>query len=158
MAEDLGAPVGKIKFLEGKKPVGDTKLLSDIVSAEGKDVGEQGVVEVELGLMILGGEAVVRKGLGEVVDVTTTTAAAAAPLPVGDGGNDKVEGGGGEPMVVDEPTTTTTTTAAAGPADVLKTDAFWDDLGAFLRQRVGDEAVAGEVLGVFRGAWEGRTA
>jgi hypothetical protein len=39
---------------------------------------------------------------------------------------------------------------------VLKTEAFWEDLKGYLQQRVRDEGVAGDALGVFRGAWEGR--
>ncbi len=39
---------------------------------------------------------------------------------------------------------------------VLATGEFWEDLRGFLLQRVKDEGVAQEALGVFKGAWEAR--
>ncbi|KAK5660832.1 hypothetical protein OQA88_12203 [Cercophora sp. LCS_1] len=59
--------------------------------------------------------------------------------------------------------TGTTEKEKAGPVatglsgrEVLGTDEFWGDLQGFLQQRLKDEGVAGEVVGVFKGAWEGR--
>lgn len=40
--------------------------------------------------------------------------------------------------------------------EVLKTQEFWSDLEGFLQQRVRDEKTAGELTGLFRGAWESR--
>jgi hypothetical protein len=40
--------------------------------------------------------------------------------------------------------------------DVVKTQEFWSDLEGFLQQRVRDEQVATELMGVFKGAWEKR--
>jgi len=44
----------------------------------------------------------------------------------------------------------------AGPSGtaVVQTDAFWNDLRAFLVQRVGDDKEAAELLATFRSAWE----
>lgn len=39
--------------------------------------------------------------------------------------------------------------------DVLQTEEFWTDLGGFLQQRIRDETAAEELVGVFRGAWNG---
>lgn len=38
--------------------------------------------------------------------------------------------------------------------EVLQTDAFWDDLQRFLKQRIKDEAEAARLRGVFKKAWE----
>jgi hypothetical protein len=40
--------------------------------------------------------------------------------------------------------------------DVVKTQEFWSDLEGFLQQRVRDEQVATQLMGVFKGAWEKR--
>jgi hypothetical protein len=40
---------------------------------------------------------------------------------------------------------------------VLATEEFWSDLKGFLQQRVRDEKVAGDAVGLFKGAWEGRS-
>ncbi|KAH6622976.1 cell-cycle control medial ring component [Chaetomium tenue] len=129
LAAETGIPLDKIKLLAGKKPVGDSKVLKELVSSEGGG----GVGGVELGVMVLGGGAVFFKGLGgkeggkEQVSGEAEAATAAAPVAQGLSG----EG-------------------------VLKTEVFWEDLKGFLQQRVRDEGVAGDALGVFRGAWEGR--
>lgn len=41
---------------------------------------------------------------------------------------------------------------------VVNTDEFWDDLKAWLLQRVRDEGVAAEALGCFKHGWHMRTA
>ncbi|EAQ83828.1 hypothetical protein CHGG_10232 [Chaetomium globosum CBS 148.51] len=134
LAAETGIPLDKIKLLAGKKPVGDSKVLKELVSSsEGAGAGG-----VELGVMVLGGGAVFFKGLG------------------GKEGGKEERGVGGEGGGE-------VTAAAAAPVaqglsgeGVLKTEVFWEDLKGFLQQRVRDEGVAGDALGVFRGAWEGR--
>jgi hypothetical protein len=46
--------------------------------------------------------------------------------------------------------------AAVGPSgeEVLRTEAFWDDLQGFLEQRLKDSEEARRLRGVFKGAWE----
>ncbi|KAI9825226.1 MAG: hypothetical protein M1832_001260 [Thelocarpon impressellum] len=50
--------------------------------------------------------------------------------------------------------------AAQGPsgAALLETDTFWDDLQAYLMQRLKDEGEGREALRVFKEAWKGRGA
>ena len=104
-----------------KKPVGDSKVLKDLL-----DGGEGGDGGVELGVMVLGGGSVLPK-VAEVVK-------------------------GGEAQVQQQEEE-----AGTGKKEgVLATGEFWEDLRGFLLQRVGDEGLAQEALGVFRGAWEGR--
>ncbi|KAL1841414.1 hypothetical protein VTJ49DRAFT_7091 [Mycothermus thermophilus] len=159
-AAELGAPVDKIKVLANKKPVGDTKLLADLVESSGaSSSGDGGEVTMELGLMILGGAGVLKPpaavagtppvvtpgGVSPAPEPAAAAAAAAAP---------EVEAASADVGAPAPPPPPPQPSAAS----VLGTGAFWDDLGAFLRQRVGDEAVAGEALGVFRGAWDRRAA
>ncbi|GCB25335.1 hypothetical protein AAWM_08220 [Aspergillus awamori] len=46
--------------------------------------------------------------------------------------------------------------AAVGPSgeELLRTEAFWDDLQGFLEQRLKDSEEARRLRGVFKGAWE----
>ncbi|KAL2265557.1 hypothetical protein VTJ83DRAFT_6657 [Remersonia thermophila] len=161
-AAELGAPVDKLKLLVNKKPVGDTKLLADLVEPAGAAAssGEDGEVTIELGLMVLGGAPVLNPPASvpsppppPPPPAAASAFASRAPAPA--------------PAAPSEPEAGPADAGAPAPpppapapsaASVLGTGAFWDDLGAFLRQRVGDEAVASEALGVFKGAWDGRTA
>ena len=158
MVAETGIPFDKIKLLAGKKPVGDSKVLKDVLLAlagSGGGGDAAGVVVVELGVMVLGGGAVFFKGLKESDGAAAGAGAGEKEKEIGGGGEDVVMGGGVEAEVA---------TAAAAPVaqglsgeGVLKTEVFWEDLKGYLQQRVRDEAVAGEALGVFRGAWEGRS-
>ncbi|KAK4237653.1 cell-cycle control medial ring component [Achaetomium macrosporum] len=132
VVQETGIEFGKIKLLFNKKPVGDSKALKDL------GIQENGVVEV--GVMVLGGANVTLKkkqepgqgqgpgqGLGQE-EGASASATASAPVAQGLSG-----------------------------VGVLETGQFWEDLKGFLQQRVRDEGVAGEALGVFRAAWEGRS-
>lgn len=95
------------------------------------DVGG-GTGGLELGVMVMGGWS------GSV---------GKKAVQVGGGGGVVEKGGaggsGGGPVVAQ---------GLSGRA-VLETEAFWGDLKGFLEQRIRDEAVAGEVVEIFRGAW-----
>lgn len=103
---------------------------------------------VELGVMVLGGAAGVtlkkKEKVGdEMQGVEGAAAAAAGGVGVGAGG----DGADGAPVA-----------QGLSGEGVLATGQFWEDLRGFLQQRVRDEGVAGDALGVFKGAWEGRSA
>ncbi|KAK4155218.1 cell-cycle control medial ring component-domain-containing protein [Chaetomidium leptoderma] len=122
VARETGLPLAKIKLLHGKKPVGDSKALKDLLlslrsSSEDGGDKDEGVV-VELGVMVLEEEEEKKKE-------------SSVDAPVAQG----LSGTG-----------------------VLETGQFWEDLEGFLQHRVRDEGVAGEALGLFRGAWEGRSS
>ncbi|KAB5582601.1 cell-cycle control medial ring component [Coniochaeta sp. 2T2.1] len=131
VASQTGLPVDKMRLLYKKKPVADSKVLKELVEEEGQR-------EVELGVMVLGGAA-------------TVAAAAAAAA----GGKAAEEGGQTEAKVGGEETDKHVAVGPHGTA-VLETEEFWTDLGGFLQQRIRDEGAAKEVLGRFKGAWEGR--
>ncbi|AEO71549.1 uncharacterized protein THITE_2093046 [Thermothielavioides terrestris NRRL 8126] len=147
-AARTGLPVDKVKLLFGKKPVGDSKALGELLllgggaggggSGSGGEGGEGAVVE--LGVMVLGGAA-------------TAAAAAAAAGVKKEGGEEEEEGAGAGAEKA----------AAAAVAQglhgegVLATGQFWEDLRGFLQQRIRDEGVAEEACGVFKGAWERRS-
>jgi hypothetical protein len=52
--------------------------------------------------------------------------------------------------------TATATAQGASGAEVLKTEAFWDDLKGFLLQRLRDEEQSEALYQTFRGAWQAR--
>lgn len=114
--------MAKIKLLFRKKPVGDSKVLKDLL--DGGEAGGEG--GVELGVMVLGGGSVLPKVAAVVKGEETQVQQQEAEAVV-----EKKEG-------------------------VLATGEFWEDLRGFLLQRVKDEGVAQEALGVFRAAWEAR--
>lgn len=152
VARETGLALGKIKLLFGKKPVGDSKVLADLLSASSSS-GSAAGGELELGVMVLGG-GVLRDGFG----TSTSTSASTSGQAQAQSEAAKVEGG--QAKVEEE---AAAAAAAAAPVaqglsgeGVLATGEFWEDLKGFLQQRVRDEGVAGEALGVFRGAWEGR--
>ncbi|KAK3293284.1 cell-cycle control medial ring component [Chaetomium fimeti] len=141
---ETGIPLDKIKLLVGKKPVGDSKVLKELVSSSSSSGGVGGV---ELGVMVLGGGAAFFKGVGGAVGGKKVDGAAAAGAGSGAG----EVGGEGEAAVA------APVAQGLSGEGVLKTEAFWEDLKGYLQQRVRDEGVAGDALGVFRGAWEGRS-
>jgi ubiquitin-like protein 4 len=98
-------PIEKIRILHKKKPVGDAKVLKDLVGEEN--------TSVEFSVMIMGWAASVKKE------------------------ND-------------------TAPVAQGPngAELLRTEEFWDDLKAFLIQRLKDQGEGERVHGTFRKAWD----
>ncbi|KAK4120811.1 hypothetical protein N657DRAFT_624402 [Parathielavia appendiculata] len=128
VADQTGIEVDKIKLLHNKKPAG-----ADSKSL--KDLlpapTEASIGEVELGVMILGGAAAVVLKKKEEKQTA------------GEG----QEGGSAAPVA-----------QGLSGIGVLQTEEFWGDLKGFLQQRVRDEAVAGEAVGVFKTAWDGRSS
>ncbi|KAK4101010.1 hypothetical protein N658DRAFT_449894, partial [Parathielavia hyrcaniae] len=141
---DVVADVSKIKLLHNKKPAGaDSKALKDLLSGGGGAAAAGAGEVVELGVMVLGGAAAV---VGKKKEEK----------------KEEGEGAGEKEMAAGEGQGGVHVTAAAPVAQglsgiaVLQTEDFWGDLKGFLQQRVRDEAVAGEAVGVFKAAWEGR--
>ncbi|PYH65035.1 uncharacterized protein BO88DRAFT_349798 [Aspergillus vadensis CBS 113365] len=123
-AQDGKVSLEKIKILYKRKPV-TGKTIAELLADEPEMLA--GGKEVEFGVMIMGGAKVVEGGEG---DGNAAAAAAGAA--------------GGAPK------------AAVGPSgeEVLRTEAFWDDLQGFLEQRLKDSEEARRLRGVFKGAWE----
>ncbi|GAD99922.1 conserved hypothetical protein [Paecilomyces variotii No. 5] len=119
-------PLEKIKVLYKRKPV-TGKTIAEVLVDE-PDVLTGGK-EVEFGVMIMGGATVID----------------AQPLAQT---NQKEN----EP-----PTAPIQTKPAVGPSgeQVLKMDAFWDDLQGFLAQRIKDEKEAARLRQIFHAAWTG---
>jgi hypothetical protein len=136
VVQETGIEFGKIKLLFNKKPVGDSKALKDLLTP-GVGEGNGGEVVVELGVMVLGGASVVLKKKED--------------KPVGDG---QGQGQGQEERA--GASASAPVAQGLSGTGVLETGQFWDDLKGFLQQRVRDEGVAGEALGVFKTAWESR--
>lgn len=123
-------PASKIKILYKKKPVSDSKTVSEVIG--GEIVGD-----VEFGVMVMGG-AVASPATG---GTPVTSPPAAAPSEADKG----LAGGSVE-----------SARAAVGPSgkEVVDTEEFWGDLKNFVMQRTKDEAEAERLTKVFRGAWE----
>ncbi|GAB1313048.1 Cell-cycle control medial ring component [Madurella fahalii] len=126
VARETGLPVDKVKLLFAKKPVGDSKILKEIVppSTSSSSSGEE---TVEFSLMVLGGAVPTLRAKNKEEE------------------EEKNEGSGVGAVAQ----------GLSGKA-VLETDEFWGDLGGFLQQRIRDERVAGEVTEVFKEAWKER--
>ncbi|KAI4159790.1 MAG: hypothetical protein LQ342_006301 [Letrouitia transgressa] len=131
--EELGrASEEGIKILYNKKPCPDVKTIAEVVGDEGR--GKDGGVEFQV--MVVGGgggggggTATVKPEEGGDTVMKEAPAEERGEVPV-------AQGVSGE--------------------EVLRQDAFWQDLRAWLVQRVRDEGVAGDAWGVFKGAWHGR--
>jgi hypothetical protein len=149
VAAKTGLPVDKIKLLSKKKPVADSKVLKELLVVD--DGNGSGTTTVEFSVMVLGGAAT-------LAAASASAAAAAAPAATSGGEGDKTAGVA--------PAEMTTHSGAGGEdkhvavglsgTDVLRTEEFWTDLGGYLQQRIRDEKAAGDVLGKFREAWQGR--
>ncbi|PWY92259.1 hypothetical protein BO70DRAFT_327331 [Aspergillus heteromorphus CBS 117.55] len=122
--------VDKIKILYKRKPVVGGKTVAEVLGDEpGLLVGGK---EVEFGVMVMGG----------------------AVAKVNQEGGEAAAGGSGS-----GPSSSPTPKPAVGPSgeEVLRTEAFWDDLQGFLEQRVKDYDEARRLRGVFKSAWGGST-
>ncbi|KAH6621228.1 cell-cycle control medial ring component [Chaetomium sp. MPI-SDFR-AT-0129] len=129
VAAETGISLDKIKLLHGKKPVGDTKVLKDLVGSNASGV--------ELGVMVLAGGASHFKMDGREKGSGASTAAAAT-------------------AVSEEGPSLAAVAQGLGGIGVLETELFWDELKAYLQQRVRDEVAAEEALGLFKAAWKSR--
>ncbi|KAK3902970.1 cell-cycle control medial ring component, partial [Staphylotrichum tortipilum] len=119
-AQQTGLPLDKIKLLWAKKPVGDSKLLRDLVSPE------EGQGGLEIGLMVLGGAAALAKATPPPAPVVKQEAA-----PAREAAEEKAATVGGGDGAADE----------EGGKGVLATGQFWEELRGFVQARVGDEGV-----------------
>jgi hypothetical protein len=119
-------PLDKIKILYKRKPV-TGKTIAEILVDE-PDVLTGGK-EVEFGVMIMGGATVVD---------------AEAPTQAKDKENEPPAG-----------SAKTRPTISLNGEEVLKTEAFWNDLQGFLTQRIKDEKEAARLRQLFHVAWAG---
>ncbi|PYH81534.1 hypothetical protein BO82DRAFT_310623 [Aspergillus uvarum CBS 121591] len=130
-ATDAKPALEKIKILHRKKPVTGNKTLAEMLGEEPALLA--GGKEVEVAVMVLGG--------GRVV-------------PAEGEAQGEAEGQRGE-----EDTTAAEPVSkpAVGPSgeEVVKTEAFWEDLQGFLEQRVKDAEEARRLRVLFKEAWEG---
>ncbi|KAK3493206.1 cell-cycle control medial ring component [Neurospora crassa] len=155
VSQETGMPVDKLKVLFNKKPVGDVKSLKEVLASTGSVVPEGGG-ELELSLMVMGGQATFDSAEAKAVREARLAATANTTKPEMS-----------EPPEVEMKDVTqesgSTEAAAAGPVAqglsgpaVLETEEFWEDLKGYLQQRIRDEKTAEEVVGRFRGAWSGK--
>lgn len=138
-ASSTSIPAAKIKILYKKKPVTDSKLVSEVIGA---DAG----ADVEFGVMVMGGATAGASTPSGESPVASPAAAAPSESDkglagAGTGANVGAVGGA----------------AAVGPSgkEVVATDEFWADLNNFVLQRIKDEHEGERLVGVFRKAWEG---
>jgi hypothetical protein len=135
-------PAARIKILYKKKPVTDSKTLSEVI-------GSDATGDVEFGVMVMGGgPAATGGGSG----VSSPAAVQSPPAVAPPTESEKGLASAGETSAG-----TDHGTAGAGSSgkEVLATDGFWADLKHFVLQRTKDEAESERLVGVFRGAWEG---
>lgn len=129
----LGVQTGylpdKLKILWERKPITDSKTLSEVV---GKEDGE-----VEMAVMYSGAPAAVPQP-----DVQ-------APLGTDASKDRTADISSADKMEVDE------TPVAQGQSgkNVLETDQFWSDLQDFVVQRVRDQVVGKEAVSLWKQAW-----
>ena len=129
-ASQTGIPAAKIKILFKKKPVTDSKTVSEV--AGGNVAGE-----VEFSVMVLGGAGAGAAG-SPAVGSPVQSPPAVAP-------SEEDKGLAGQPG----------TSVAQGPSgkDVVNEE-FWSDLKGFLLQRIRDEKEGERMFGAFKSAWE----
>ncbi|MCJ1432088.1 hypothetical protein MMC27_001444 [Xylographa pallens] len=137
VAENIGVSgTDKIRLLYKKKPCADSKTLKDVI-------GDEVLKDVEFSVMVIGGVTAAseaapgaEKDLGSAADGDTKM----EDVPMAQGPSGVV--------VLD----------AQGPsgAPLLETQQFWQDLDAFLIQRIGNKEVASEISALFSKAWENR--
>ncbi|MCJ1315845.1 hypothetical protein MMC15_001165 [Xylographa vitiligo] len=135
VAENIGVTgTDKIRLLYKKKPCADSKTVKDVI-------GDEVLRDVEFSVMVMGGVAAAgeaapnaQKDLGSTADEDTKMED--VPMAQGPGGV----------VVLD----------AQGNSGVslMGSQQFWQDLDAFLVQRIGDKEVASEALAVFTRAWK----
>lgn len=123
-AGDTGVDVGKVRLLYGRKPVSDSKTLAELLG--GAEAATEGSKEVELSVMLLAGGPAVATPLERAKSPPIETPAKESEAVV----------------------------PGFGAKDVLKEQKFWDDLKAFLVQRLKDENEGARLAGVFKSAWE----
>ncbi|KAJ4333245.1 hypothetical protein N0V95_009465 [Ascochyta clinopodiicola] len=130
-------PATKIKILYKKKPVTDSKLVSEVIGA---DAG----ADVEFGVMVMGGAA------AGGAATPSAESPVASPAAVAPSESDKGLAGAGANVGAAGGAT------AVGPSgkELVATDEFWADLNNFVLQRIKDEHEGERLVGIFRKAWE----
>ncbi|EAA27260.3 hypothetical protein GE21DRAFT_3405 [Neurospora crassa] len=156
VSQETGMPVDKLKVLFNKKPVGDVKSLKEVLASTGSSVVPEGGGELELSLMVMGGQATFDSAEAKAAREARLAATANTTKP------EVSESPEVEMKDVTQESGSTEAAAAgpvaqglSGPA-VLETEEFWEDLKGYLQQRIRDEKTAEEVVGRFRGAWSGK--
>ncbi|KAH6622233.1 cell-cycle control medial ring component [Boeremia exigua] len=137
-ASSTSIPAAKIKILYKKKPVTDSKLVSEVI---GTDAGN----DVEFSVMVMGGATAGASTPSAESPVQSPAAVAPSESDKGlaganAGANMGAAGGA----------------AAVGPSgkEVVATEEFWGDLKNFVLQRIKDEQEGDRLVSVFRQAWE----
>ncbi|OJD30044.1 ubiquitin supergroup protein [Diplodia corticola] len=172
-----GLSTTKIKILHAKKPVNDTKTISDVLGSDAASATGTTPISVEFSVMVLGGSGTTpTTGGNGTPAISTPERLASPPVAV-----PAVAPPPTEPVTepVTEPPTGSTEALlppsqpeiemgeappVGGEADgssaeeTLRTDGFWDDLKGFLVQRLKDEGEGERLAGVFREAWAGAGA
>lgn len=122
----------KVRVLWRRKPVGDVRVLKELISEEEGEEGEREKGEMELGVMVMG-----YKDVGGGGDGSGKTEEGGKDVAMGDNDDADVK------------------KVAQGPSgeEVLGGEEFWADLKGFLVQRIRDEGKAGEVFERFREGW-----
>lgn len=131
-------PATKIKILYKKKPVTDSKLVSEVIGA---DAGS----DVEFGVMVMGGATAGASTPSGESPVASPAAVAPSESDKGLAGVDSSASPGAAGGA-----------AAVGPSgkDLVATEEFWGDLKNFVLQRIKDEQEGERLLNVFKKAWE----
>jgi hypothetical protein len=133
-------PASKIKILYKKKPVTDSKLVSEVIGA---DAGS----DVEFSVMVMGGATA--GASTPSAESPAESPAAAAPSEA-----DKGLASAGEGVGTAGGASGAAAVGASGK-EVVATDEFWGDLKNFVLQRIKDEQEGERLVRVFRKAWEG---
>ncbi|KZM19358.1 uncharacterized protein EKO05_0002949 [Ascochyta rabiei] len=138
-------PATKIKILYKKKPVTDSKLISEVIGAEAG-------ADVEFGVMVMGGAA------AGGASTPSAESPVASPAAVAPSESDKGLAGAGAGTGAGAGASVGAVggAAAVGPSgkEVVATDEFWADLNNFVLQRIKDEHEGERLVGVFRKAWQ----
>ncbi|KAF2203716.1 hypothetical protein GQ43DRAFT_478819 [Delitschia confertaspora ATCC 74209] len=126
-------PISKIKILYKKKPVPDSKTISEVLGLDSNTGG------AEFGVMILGG-----------LPSTPVTSPPATTPSEGDKGlaEASASGPGSENVNVE------LAAQDLSGKEVIASQEFWDDLKGFIVQRIRDVKEGERLVGVFKNAWE----
>lgn len=131
-------PASKIKILYKKKPVTDSKLVSEVIGTDAEG-------DVEFGVMVMG---------GATAGASTPSGESPLSSPAAEVPKESDKGLGGVGSGANAPVGGA---VAVGPSgkEVVATEEFWVDLRNFVLQRIKDEQEGERLVGVFREAWKG---
>lgn len=136
--------VEKIKILYNKKPIpASKKTIAEVV--------DDGIAkEIEFGVMVMGGAPDQVKSPAEAMPATDAASTTKAPESAATNSTPME----GVEKVTSPPVSTNTSGSGPVGVQVLTQKEFWDDLQAFLEQRLRDEGEAARLRKVFEGAWK----